>query len=322
MKDKRNDLTGICSLPNMDVRHLALLRELADRGSVTAVARATHRTPSAVSQQLQTAQRELGAQLVEPHGRSLRLTDAGALLARRAVDVATVLEQVRADWDAFRHDPTGAVSVMALPSAGEYLLPAALVALADSGIEVTCHDTDVAEADWAELTRDHDIVIGHSLSDRPPPGTESLSVTRLVREPLDVALPADHQLAGARSLRPEDLVGDPWIGVPQGFPFDTVLQAIEAATGARLQVVQRVRDNRLVEALVAAGCGLALLPRFTTRLREGVVLRPLVGVDTGRAVLAIQRPDRAARLAVRRTLAAIEEAGALLGGDPVAGVAG
>lgn len=305
----------------MDVRHLELLREFAERGSVTAVARATHRTPSAVSQQLQTAQRELGARLVEPYGRGLRLTDAGQLLAARAVDVATVLAEVSADWDAFRHHPTGAVSLMVLPSAGEYLLPQTLIALAGTGIEVTCHDADVAEADWADLTKDHDIVIGHSLSQRRPPGTEQLRVTRLLREPLDVALPTGHRLAGATSLRPEDLVEEDWIGVPLGFPFDTVLQSIEKETGANLRVVQRMRDNRLVEALVAAGCGVGLLPRFTTRLGEGVVLRPLVGVDTGRQVLAIQRPDRAARLAVRRTLAAIEEAGAGLRDQPTPSIA-
>ncbi len=44
----------------MDVRRLELLRELADRGSVTAVATATHRTPSAVSQQLKLLEREAG----------------------------------------------------------------------------------------------------------------------------------------------------------------------------------------------------------------------------------------------------------------------
>lgn len=305
----------------MDVRHLELLRELAERGSVTAVARATHRTPSAVSQQLRTAQRELGAPLVEPAGRGLRLTGAGELLARRAVDVATVLAEVTADWDAFRHEPTGTVSVLALPSAGEYLLPAALTALAGSGIEVACHDADVAEADWGALATDHDIVIGHSLRQRRPPGTDQLRVTRIIREPLDVALPSGHLLAEAEVVRAEDLVHEAWIGVPLGFPFDTVLQGIEDTTGASLRVVQRVRDNRLVEALVAAGCGVALLPRFTTRLREGVRLRPLVGVDTGRQVLAIQRPDRAARLAVRRTLTAIREAGAHLGATPVSRMA-
>jgi DNA-binding transcriptional LysR family regulator len=301
----------------MDVRHLELLRELAERGSVTAVARATNRTPSAVSQQLRSAQRELGAQLVEPAGRGLRLTEAGELLARRAVDVATVLAEVTADWDAFHHRPTGTVSVMTLPSAGEYLLPAALVALAGSGIEVTCRDTDVAEADWGDLTKDHDIVIGHSLSDRPPPGTEQLRVTRILREPLDVAVPDGHRLAARDVVRPEDLVDEVWIGVPVGFPFDSVLQAIESETGARLQVAQRVRDNRLVEALVSVGCGVAVLPRFTTRLREGVVLRPLEGVDTGRHVLAIQRRDRAARLAVRRVLAAVLEVADRLPGGPM-----
>lgn len=301
----------------MDVRHLDLLRELAERGSVTAVARATHRTPSAVSQQLQTAQRELGARLVESVGRGVRLTEAGELLARRAVDVATVLADVRAEWDAYRDDPTGVVSVMALASAGEFLLPGALVALEGSGIRVECHDADVAEADWAAMAKDHDLVIGHSLRDRPPPGTEGLRVGRIVREPLDIALPAGHRLVGRGALQPAELVSEPWIGVPLGFPFDTVLQSIEDETGASLRVVQRLRDNRLVEALVAAGCGLAVLPRFTTRPREDVVLAPLAGIDTGRHIVAIQRPDRARRLAVRRVLTAIEEAAEVLPRTPV-----
>src|SRR5690606_25068495 len=135
-----------------------------------------------------------------------------------------------------------------LPSAGEYLLPAALGTLAAEGIQVTCTDDDVAEADWADLAKDHDIVIGHSLGGRRPPGTEQLRVAPIVREPLDVALPAGHALANRQTLTPTDLVDHPWIGVPEGFPFDTVLRAIEDQTGARLHVVQRVRDNRLVEA--------------------------------------------------------------------------
>ena len=47
----------------MDVRRLDLLRELAERGTVHAVAEATHRTPSAVSQQLKVLEREAGLPL-------------------------------------------------------------------------------------------------------------------------------------------------------------------------------------------------------------------------------------------------------------------
>jgi DNA-binding transcriptional LysR family regulator len=68
----------------MDVQRLELLRELAERHSVTAVARATHRTPSAVSQQLKVLEREAGLPLTERSGRGLVLTDAGRALARPA----------------------------------------------------------------------------------------------------------------------------------------------------------------------------------------------------------------------------------------------
>ena len=43
--------------------------------------------------------------------------------------------------------------------------------------------------------------------------------------------------------------------MPEGYPFDTVLIAIENLTGRRIERVQQLRDNRVVEALVAAGWG-------------------------------------------------------------------
>ncbi|WP_353952160.1 LysR family transcriptional regulator [Knoellia sp. S7-12] len=295
----------------MDARHLALLRELADRGSVTAVAAATRRTGSAVSQQLRTAERDLGVRLVEPVGRGLRLTDAGRLLAEAAVDVETALARVEARLDEFRGRPTGTVRIAALTSAAEFLVPSALVELAAEGIALELSDTDVSEEEYASLAADHDIVIGHSLVSAVPRGAERLTHTVLAREPLDVALPADHPLAAKEQLTPRDVVDQPWVGVPVGYPFATVLDGIERVTGRPVQVVQRVRDNGVVEAFVAAGVGLALLPRFTTRPRVGVVLRPLRGVHARRWVVALSRPDRAERAVVRRTVKALRDVGRL-----------
>ena len=293
----------------MDVRHLSLLRELAERGSVTAVAAATHRTGSAVSQQLRTAERDLGVRLVEPAGRGLRLTDAGRLLAEVAVDVEAALARAEARLDEFRGRPTGRVRIAALTSAAEVLVPGAITALAADGIEVELTDTDVSESDYAGLVADHDVVVGHSLLGPVPQGAEHLVRTVLLREPLDVAVPADHPLAAKDVLRPRDVVDETWVGVPAGYPFATVLESVERATGRSVAVTQRIRDNRIAEALVAAGTGLALLPRFTTRPREGVVLRPLRGVNARRWVVAMSRPDRAERAVVRRTVAALRETG-------------
>lgn len=294
---------------DLDVRHLQLLRELAERGSVTAVAEATHRTPSAVSQQLRTAQRDFGTPLVEPEGRGIRLTEAGQVLARGAVGVATAVEAARAEWDAFRNAPTGRVTMAGLASAAEYLIPGALRDLETRSIGVTFTDEDVAEADYAPLTVDHDIVIAHSLAERPTIGAERLRVAPLVREPLDIALPESHPLARQDAVTPEDVAEQNWIGVPPGFPFESVLDAVAARTGTAVRYAQRgIRDNRLVESLVAAELGLAVLPRFTTHPRAGVVLRPLAGISTARYIFALMRPDRAERLAVRHAVEALVRA--------------
>lgn len=293
----------------MEARHLELLRDLAQHGSVVAVAEATRRTPSAVSQQLKVAQRAFGAALVEPDGRGLRLTEAGLLLADCGAEVEAALARAQARWDAWRGATTGTVRIASLPSAATFLLPAALAELAAVGIELLVDDVDIAEHEFASLATSHDIVIGHSLTGPTPAGAEGLGTVVLAHEPLDVAMAVGHRLAGRPRVRPADLVDESWIAVPPGYPFDTVLQRISAHTGRDLRVTQRVRDNRLVEALVAAGDQLAVLPRFTAPTGDQVVLKPLLEVPCVRFIVAIVRRDKAERLVVAKALRALQRAG-------------
>lgn len=296
----------------MNVAHLELLRELSVRGSLASVAAATHRTPSALSQQLRTAEREFGVKLVEPAGRGLRLTSEGQLLAESADEVSTVLATVRARLDAAVGRPKGTVRIGTLPSAGTALLPALARRLRGTGIRIDLDDFDIAEVDFAARTLDVDIVIGHSMTGDFPVGSEGLTCRVLAREPIDVALPSRHPLCRHTLLRPEHLRGTTWVGVPEGYPFDTILQAVERGNGERLDRYVRVRDNQLVAELVRQGAGLALLPRFTTRTGRGLATRPLGGVPATRAISALCRPDRYARLAVRTVVDELAAIGAEL----------
>lgn len=90
---------------------------------------------------------------------------------------------------------------------------------------------------------------------------------------------------------------------------------MERATGRELRVSQRVRDNRLVEALVRDSRQVAVLPRFTTPTGAGLVLRELGGVAAVRHVSAVMRPDRAERLAVRRVVAELVRVGREVAAD-------
>lgn len=141
-----------------------------------------------------------------------------------------------------------------------------------------------------------------------PHSLPGLRATVLAREPLDIAMRAGHRLSRRRHLTPQDLAREQWYGVRLGYPFDSVRLAVEAAAGCELTVVQRLRDNRLIEALVRQSERVAVLPRFTTPTNDGLVLRPVAGLDTGRYVIAMLRPDRAERLVVRRTLEALRRA--------------
>lgn len=289
----------------LDRSHLMLLREVAEHGSVSAAARALGKSPSAVSQQLKLIQRLVGTPLVERSGRGIRLTDAGYALADGAVSVLTAWAEAEAAWQAYRTEARGRVRISFFHSASELLLPGLLRRLRDHpGIELEFADEDVEQTEFALLTRDYDIVVAHRSDQWPSAGGGRLRVVRLLREPLDVAVPLDHPAAHRPSVRPAELTGDDWIAPPEGFPIDRVLTAIAARAGAPVRVVLRTTHLPLMERLVAAGHGIALLPRYTTRDR-GVgrfALVPLRDLRAGRHLGALARPDRAARTAVRVVL--------------------
>ncbi len=101
----------------LDPRRLRLLIQLESLGTVRAVAQAASMSPSAVSQQLQALERESGASLLERHGRTVALTDAGVALAGHA---RVILERIDAAEEALRalqDAPAGAVRVSAFTSA-------------------------------------------------------------------------------------------------------------------------------------------------------------------------------------------------------------
>ena len=289
----------------MDLGRLRTLREFADRGSVTAAAQALHCTPSAVSQQLRALQAEVGLALTEPAGRGLRLTDAGRALVARADEVLAALERAESELDTYRSAPRGRVRLAIFQSAGLMILPGLLTRIAaHDGLDVQVRDVDMTPPEVPALVADYDVVVAHRDEHAPEFTSERLEVVPLRREPLDVALPVGHRLAGRRRVELSDLADERWISVDFGFPVDDVLRSLTVRTGVRPVVVQRINDFRITERLVAAGHGIALLPRYTmdTRRGSGLVGRPLAGIRAARLVEAVCRTGARQRPAVAQVV--------------------
>lgn len=290
----------------MDAARLALLRELGDRGSVTAVAAALHVSPSAVSQQLAALQAQVAVPLTTKQGRRLVLTPAGQTLAAASTRVEQALVEAREAVSAFLDEPEHPVSVAAFHSAGLALFGPLLAEL-DGSASVTLIDADVAQDRFPGLTADHDLVIAHRLPHDPEWPLERHVAVPLLVEPLDIALPAAHPLAAQRTITPEQLRDETWVSVHEGFPLAGVLQHIGALAGRAPRIAHRINEFSVAAEVVRAGAAIAVMPRITAAslATDGLVLRPLDGAPLVRHVDALARPEAVARASVRRVLDAL-----------------
>ncbi|NMN98416.1 LysR family transcriptional regulator [Antrihabitans stalactiti] len=296
----------------MDVHRLRVLRELADRTTVAAVAQSMSMTPSAVSQQLKILAREAGVALVEPDGRRLRLTDAGRALVIRAEDVIAALDRAAAEMGRYRGSPHGTVRVASFPSGAALLLPHVLTTMVGSGVAVEASDEDLPPSQVPALLADYDVVLTHRDERSPSVASPRVAARVLMREPIDVVMAPDHRLAQRATVEPDDLADESWISVRGGFPVDDVLQSVATVTGVYPRVVQRLNDFNVIEHLVAAGHGVALMPRHAVR-HAGLVVIPLAGVRAARVYELATRPNVEQRPSVAAVLDAFEQAAAPYG---------
>ncbi len=273
----------------MDVHRLRLLREFADRGSVGAVADAMRLTPSAVSQQLKVLTREAGIDLLEQDGRGLRLTDAGRALVLRADDVLAAVDRATEEMAARARTIVGTVRLAMFPSAAALLLPGLLTRMGVSGVEVVATDVDVPYGSAPDTLADHDLVLTHRDERAPSVRSPRIRSSVVMREPVDLVVPPGHRLSGQDSVTLDDLADEDWISVRGGFPVDDVLLSLATITGVQPRVVHRINDFAVIEAMVADGHGVALIPRHAVRHRK-IHRLEISGVRAARIYEVLCRP--------------------------------
>ena len=295
----------------LDVRRLRLLRELHERGTVTAVAEALAYTPSAVSQQLATLEREAGVPLMEREGRRLRLTDAGRGLVEHASAVIARLELAESELAAAAgEEVAGRVRVAAFQTAASNLVLPLLGTVPERHPKLRLELLEMEAEDGLELLRrgQVDLVLAEEYDYAPRPCNPSLVLRALCRDPLVLVLPDTHALAAAdpETVPLAALAGEAWATPRSGTAFDeSIVRACRALGGFEPDRRHRSNDLAVLEQLVAAGEAVALFPSLGRPGRvPGVAVRHVAEAPLDRSIfLAVRRGS-----AGRATLAAVADA--------------
>ena len=309
----------------METRRLQYLVELSRLGSMRAVADVTGATTSTVSQQIAILAREAGAALVEPDGRRVRLTPAGRRLAEHAVGILAAVEAARLDLGPGAQ-PAGTVRVAGFATAVRtFLLPVvADLAAEHPRVRVLIREHEPAEALALLAADEADLALTYDYNLAPAAQNPAVRITALWSTPWGLGVPADADHAAAEtSLQVfARFAAHDWIGNSRNTADESVIRTLGSIAGFTPRITHQADGLDLVQEMVAAGLGVALLPLGTGTV-PGVRIVPLTSPDVVlRAFAAVRHgrldwPPLAVVTAVLARRAAAASSGARVGeGEP------
>ncbi|MCB5168692.1 LysR family transcriptional regulator [Streptomyces bambusae] len=296
----------------LNLERLRTLDALARHGSVSGAAEGLHVTTSAVSQQMAKLEREVGQPLVARNGRGIRLTDAGLLLAGHAARIISQVELAQADVEAQRGRAVGELRVAAFPTALRGLFPTALAALRRDhpDLRVCTREAEPEESLAALVRGDFDLAVAIDWHNKRMPVPGGLLRAPLLDDLADVAVPADHPLAGRTEVSLAEFAEDDWISWNEGQFCHEWLVFTLRGEGIEPRIEHIAEEHHTQLAFVAAGLGVCVTPRLGRgHVPEGVRLLP-VRDPVRRHIYAVWRADADRRPSVRAALAALQAAGA------------
>ena len=300
----------------MELKQLRVLQAVGETGSFSAAADRLDYTQPAVSKIVAT----LGASARDDAGRPRHpATPADGGRERAARRAAAAFEQIAAaelEVEAIANLSAGSLRVGTFSSAGAVMVVDALRAFRKSHPDVDVSITEIGMP--SALTRSlrrGDLDLGVSF-DYPEIGDtfgDDLALVHLLDDPFDVVVPRGHRLEREQKIRFADLGGENWLLGDFGAdsPSFRMIDRRCRDAGFDPHVAYRINDCQMAQALVAAGEGIALLPRLMLRpSHRGVAIRPLATDPPSRRVSALRLSTRYLTPATERFTALLVAASA------------
>ncbi len=249
----------------MELHQLAYFVAVAEEGNFTRAAERLHVAQPGVSAQVRRLERELGQELLDRSGRTVRLTDVGAAALPHARAALAAVQGVREAVDELAGLVRGQVAIGAVTSAGPVRLPDLLAGFHERypAVEITLSEanSDTMLAALREGRLDLAVV---GLSTDPPPG---IATQVLLDEPFLAVTAPDGPLDRAE-VDIRDLDGLPLMALPKGTGLRTALDAAFAREGLTPRIAFEAADPNVLVQLAVRGLGVAIVPESLGRYHQ------------------------------------------------------
>ncbi|MBF9045949.1 LysR family transcriptional regulator [Rhodobacterales bacterium LSUCC0031] len=291
------------------LRQMRYLIALEETGHFREAAESCGISQPSLSVQIKTMEDALGLILVERGRGPVRLTLAGREVARRARDILHAAQGILDLSVTLKSGLGGTIKLGTSATLGPYLMPHVVSDLRVSHPDLRLYIREAAPRDLQRELHDgvHDLI----LTQLPVSGA-TLSQARLFREPLAVALPAEHPLAARETLEYSDLNDKIVLSLSPAYALYDMISALCVETGAHLSREYEGTSLDALRQMVAMNMGLTFLPALYVeseiqgRARD-VVVRPFRGRRFARSIGLVWRSSSGAGPAYERLAAAIRD---------------
>jgi molybdate transport repressor ModE-like protein len=307
------------SWQGIEFRHLAALEAIAAAGSFSVAATRLGYSQSAVSGQIATLERLVGARLVARirGSRGVTLTREGERLVEHARAINARLNAAREDVTAIAAAGPETIRIGTFQSVSQTLLPQVVHQLTSSTPPLSASLREDPSVDHlARMLESGELDVAFVLL---PVAAEEIETVEILRDPWLLVVRTDHPLVWQqRSVTATDLSNLPLVAFEQ-VPTQRAVEGALRAAGANLRIVTRLADYASVLSMTSAGLGCGLVPRLaveaeagTSRL-QGLRFLPIADQPPRLVALAWRRDrsgDEAVERVVRLALGAVRGDGA------------
>ncbi len=280
----------------MEIQQLRYLVAVARTKNFSRAAEQCHVSQPSLSQQIMKLEEELGERLLERGRREAKLTEAGRLFLPHAERVLDEVEAGRDVVNAMRGVVRGRVMLGVIPTVAPYYLPRVLRAFAKAHPEIEVSITEATTSELVRAVQAGELDVGLvSL----PVAVRGLVAEEVFAEALWLALPKRHPLAKRDAVKMAELAEEPFMLLQDGHCLAGQSLEFCAMRGFAPKVTFRSAQMETIQAFVAAGMGVSMVPTMARREGAGVVYRPLHGRTPERKIGFIRAEGRVASQAVR-----------------------